>query len=68
MVEQGDQKSYEIEKAIHKKWLKDPTPQNKEQYHTARDAFVIDVVFFIYIYICIHSCTNVMLYCIYTGS
>ena len=28
-----------LKKQLYKKWLKDPTPQNKEQYQSARDAF-----------------------------
>ena len=27
-----------LKKQLYKKWLKDPTPQNKEQYQSARDA------------------------------
>ena len=27
-----------LKKQVYKKWLKDPTPQNKEQYQSARDA------------------------------
>ena len=39
MVERGDKASYEIEKQLlYKMWLKDPTPQNNEQYQSARDA------------------------------
>ena len=38
MVERGDKTSYELKKQLYKKWLKDPTPQNKEQYQSARDA------------------------------
>ena len=37
MVERRDKTSYEIEKQLYKKWLKDPTPQNKERYQSARD-------------------------------
>ena len=27
-----------LKKQLYKKWLKDPTPQNKEQYQAVRDA------------------------------
>ena len=27
-----------LKKQLYKKWLKDPTPQNKERYQSARDA------------------------------
>ena len=27
-----------LKKQVYKKWLKNPTPQNKEQYQSARDA------------------------------
>ena len=27
-----------LKKQLYKKWLKDPAPQNKEQYQSARDA------------------------------
>ena len=27
-----------LKKQLYKKWLKNPTPQNKEQYQSARDA------------------------------
>ena len=36
--EETDKTSYEIEKQLYKKWLKDLTPRNKEQYQSARDA------------------------------
>ena len=31
-------KATTLKKHLYKKWLKDPTPQNKEQYQSARDA------------------------------
>ena len=31
-------KATKLKKQLYKKWLKDPTPQNKEQYQSARDA------------------------------
>ena len=32
-----------LKKQLYKKWLKDPTPQNKERYQSARDACKHDI-------------------------
>ena len=38
MVDEETRQATKLKKQVYKKWLKDPTPQNKEQYQSARDA------------------------------